>query len=238
MPQAVDAAAIAPTWTSNDSFGLTLLMSFIDLFVADHDAGDDDLLGGSPFKWSPECIDMELMATLGVDVPPAVFDRLMTAIAIHTTNSFFVSAEDFQRMCVSLGGTFHGADTTVVPDCEEIAWAITEALLIHPPEPKDDKPFSAEIIEYISQCLKNEGFLKPPDVLRIGTHDPNLMANLASLYADEPEMLQSIQEMEHSRSEDVNHFVKERLKQMLGQIHALPMTHGSGQIAARMLERL
>jgi hypothetical protein len=229
------AAQLARVWTDPAAFGLTLLTVFLDVYVL---PARDPWGPASPLHWDPATLDMELHDDFGVDVSPASFDRLQTAIRLFTTDDFFQSVPDFVHACTSLAGTFCPADTVIFPDCAEIAWGITEGLLIQPAEDEAPNPFSPEVVGFISQALEEEGIITPPDVLRIATRERSLMDRVSYDFSDDPELFSAIQQTESDRTNTINQEIHRRLQLLLQQLHALPLTHGRTQFVTKLLAKL
>ena len=97
-----------------------------------------DRLGSDVLQWDPETISLELSQELGVELPPANFNKLMAAIELVTSDVFYTSLPDFIRLCNVLYNGTLSALAFDPADAAEIAWGITEALLIWPPEDNDD----------------------------------------------------------------------------------------------------
>lgn len=200
-----DAAAF---WADPKMFTASLLA----LFTAQY--------GTEAYVWEPATIQMEIEQDNGIEIPGPSFDRLMTGISLLTTNSFFASLPDFARTCAVLSGHFASADAMLLPDCAELAWGITEALLIAPPEPNNPNPFDAEILGYIGQALDSEGIINPPDVLRLGVRDPRPQAETD--WSDDPEMFSAIWKFEQEKTEEIENLVKTRVQALFVQLQSLP----------------
>lgn len=202
-----------------------------------------DAYGTEALSWTPETIEMELRDDFNVDVPPGNFDRLMTAIGILTSDAFFTSPVDFARGCLSLAGTFIPANQLALPDSAEVAWGVTEALLIEPPPDEEEgskggNPFSEDITAMIGVLLDREGILTPPDVLRIATRDGDLAARVSYEWSDEPEVFSAIQKFEAEKTERVEGAVRARLSALLDQLQALRLTNGKAGVVEGLRERM
>ena len=209
------------------TFAFTLLTIFLDLH------------GHEGLDWRPATIQMELEQEFGIDLPAGNFDRLMTAISIYTTNSFFVSTPDFVRACVVLSGHHPTPKLMQMPDAEDIAWGITEGLLIQPPADGEHGPFSAEITAFIGEVLTQEGIMNPPDVLRIGTRDHTSLSRISYDYSNDSETFGDIMHTEQSKTADINRVIGGRLRGLLVQLASLPLQNGSAsEIANKMLTKL
>lgn len=163
----------------------------------------------------------------------------MTAIHLLTSNSFFTSLPDFIELCNVLSGSASTLGEFDPADASEIAWGITEALLICPPDEEDKTPFASQIIDYISHVVEQEGMLVPPDILKLGTHDNSVVHKIQYQFSDDPEMFNMIWNEEKSKTDDINNLVKTRLTALIKQLQELPLKHGSTEdIAKKMLRSL
>ena len=159
------ADALKAALTSPNSFATVLLTVYLDSF------------GTEGLAWGPDTVQMEVEQEHGVGLPPANFDRLLTAISLLTTDSFYASLPDFARACVVLSGHLPTPDLLILPDCDDLAWGMTEGMLIAPPDEGEGPPFHPEISGYVGHALDNEGIITPPDVLRLGTRSRDLVAH-------------------------------------------------------------
>lgn len=213
------------TWLSPDSFATTLIVVFLDHF------------GTEGLSWDPNTVQMEVEQEFGVELPAWSFDRLMTAISLVTTDAFYTSCPDFVRACVVFSGHTPAPGQLILPDCGDLAWGMTEGMLVDPPE--GDSPFHPEIVGYIGHALDEEGIITPPDVLRIGTRSRDLAEHVRYNFADDPGMFAAIQGEEASKTKAVNDLVRARLRELLGQLRALPLNTGSTQkLADKLLAAL
>jgi len=194
-----------------------------------------DTLGPDFLAWDPETIRMEVNQSFGVQLPDSNFNRLMAAIELATSDSFYVNLPDFIRICNALyNGTF---DPRVFDpaDAGEIAWGITEGLIIWPPE-DGRKPFAPKILEYIGRTVHDEGIMIPPDILRLGvTGEGDLWDQVQATYSDDPAMFAAIYEMERGKTEAINQLVKERLGQLLEQLESLELQNGDTKAVVKKL---
>lgn len=198
-----------------------------------------DVYGTEGFTWDPATIQLEIEQDFGVDIPAVNFDRLLTAINLHVTNTFFTSVPDFLRACVVLSGHEVSHRTMILPDAADLAWGITEGLFIAPPEDSEQDPFIPEITAYIGHVLDNEGILNPPDVLRLATRDQGLVDRVNYDWSDDPEMFTGITQMESGKTDDINTVIKGRMMALIMQLQSLPIRNGKmEEVVKRMLSSL
>lgn len=214
---------LTPFWARPGMFAFNLLVMLLDAY------------GPEALTWDAATLDMELHDDFSVDVPPDNFDRMMTAIALLTTDGFYKSPADFVRACASLSGHKPSGDL-IMPDCSDLAWGMTEGMLISPPEEGDQKPFCEEIIGLIEHTLADEGVLTPPDVLAVVGRGISDRTNYD--YSNDPEMFGMIQEVEAGKTDEVNKLVAGRTRALLNQLQELPLREGKTDFVARVLASL
>ena len=193
------------------AFATTLLVMVADCF------GEEFLY------WDPETIRMEVDQEFSTQISDANFNKLLAAVRLVTENSFYRDLPTFIQVCNALyNGTFD--PTRFDPaDAGEVAWGITEAMLIWPPDSRDQEPFAPEIVQYIGHAVREEGIMQPPDVLRLGLGGEDLWNDVQAAFADDPQMFAAIHAVEKEKTEEINAMVKTRLRVLLEQLDALPI---------------
>lgn len=211
-------------WTSKETFASVLLTLFIDKF------------GTEGLQWDPATIAMEIEEDFHVELPQQSMDKLMVAIQLLTTDRFFKSLPDFINFCNILDGDTYNPDMWDPADAEEVAWGITEALLISPPDDEDEEPFTNEIRAYIGSVLDSEGIINPPDILRIALRTARVSPSVGD-FSDDPAMFNAIYDMEEGKKEDINQSILMKTKLLAAQLAALNLENGKTQYVAEMLQR-
>lgn len=211
-------------WTSNETFASVLLTLFIDKF------------GTEALQWDPATIAMEIEEDFNVELSQQSMDKLMTAIQLLTTDRFFKSLPDFINFCNILSGDTYNPEMWDPADAEEVAWGITEALLISPPDDEDEEPFSNEVRAYIGSVLDSEGIINPPDILRIALRTTRVSPSVGD-FSDDPEMFNAIYDMEEGKKEDINQTIVMKTKLLAAQLAALNLENGKTQQVAEMLQQ-
>ena len=111
-------------------------------------------------------------------------------------------------------------------------------MLIWPPdEDTEDTEFSPEIREYIRQVLKDEGILKPFDVLKLAFEDSREVAVNAD-FADDPEMFQAIYEMQQEKQGELRNMLLQNMDGLTKQLQLLPLSSGSTEEAIMQLQKI
>ena len=125
-PTVSRASPAAKHWADPETFTTSLVALLVDTY------------GLESVGWDPATIQMEVEGDAGVRLPQVNFEKLMVGVALLTTNSFFVSPADFAQFCVVLSGHATSPGVLVLPDADDVAWGITEALLLSPPDDGDE----------------------------------------------------------------------------------------------------
>lgn len=214
MPDLTRLPPQARVWVDPESFATTMLVVFLDTF------------GTAALQWDPQTIALEIESEWGIDLPRPNYDRLMVAIRLLTTDDFTTSLPDFIQFCNVLSGDLYDPENWDPADSTEIAWGLTEALLLDPPE--DDEPFTEEIRAYIGAALDSEGMMRAPDILGIALREP-IRLDVQGDYSDDPTMFASIYQFEAGKTEDVNNIVRARIKLLSAQLKAVPLRTGDAK---------
>ena len=210
-------------WASPETFGSVLLTSFLDSF------------GVEGLDWDPATIALEIEDEFGVDLAQPVLDKLIVAMQILTTDRFFKSLPDFVSFCNILGGDTYRPDMWDPADAEEVAWGITEAMLISPPEDNEPEPFNAEICAYIGAVLDGEGIINPPDILRIALRAARVSPSIED-FSDDPAMFSAVYDLEAGKTADINQTILMKTKLLAAQLSALHLKNGNTQQVVALLE--
>lgn len=211
-------------WQSKETFATVLLTMFLDRF------------GMEALEWDPATIALEIEEEFNVDLPQLSLDKLVVAIQILTTDRFFKRLPDFIAFCNVLDGDPFQPDTFDPADAQEVAWGITESLLLSPPEDNDPEPFTDEIRAYIGAVLDSEGIINPPDILRIALRLAKVTPSLND-FSDDPAMFNAIYDVEAGKTEDINQAIRLKTELLAAQLAALSLKNGNTQRVAEMLKQ-
>tara|TARA_R110002020_G_scaffold354958_4_gene567684 strand:+ start:3888 stop:4574 length:687 start_codon:yes stop_codon:yes gene_type:complete len=187
-----------------------------------------DTYGPESLEWAPETISMELKDDYAVNITKQTLDKIMAAIAIITTNYFYKDVLKFIELVNILSGDDAEPDEFDPATAGEILWGLSEAFLLWPPEEGDnpeDTQFSAEIIEYMSQVMRDEGYMSAPDMLALSGHDTTEFVR--DTWSDDPEMYQAIYEVQQQKMEDLKFALKGSFKELFVQLQLLPVRSGN-----------
>lgn len=193
-----------------------------------------DQFGTEALQWDPATIVMEIEEDFDVDLPQVAIDKLMVAINILTSDAFYNSLPDFITFCNVLSGDTYRPDMFDPADSAEVAWGMTEGLLIAPPEEDGEGPFSEEIRAYIGAVLDSEGIINAPDILQIALRRANI-SDAANQFSDDPEMFGAIYDVEAGKTAEINQIMREKATMLVGQLQALQLTNGTTEQVAKTL---
>lgn len=206
-------------WTDPDAFTTTLLVVFLDKY------------GTEALQWDPATIALEIEQDFDVALAGPNFDRLMVGIQLLTTDDFYRSLPTFITFCNVLAGGSMNPTLWDPADSLEMAWGITEALMISPPE--DNEPFAEDIRAYIGYMLDAEGIMQAPDVLRIASRSAN--AFVQNDFSDDPVMFQAMYDVEQGKTDEINKIVRFRFGLLSKQLEGLQLRTGDARGVVRHL---
>lgn len=175
-------------------------------------------------EWHPAALRHFLEDEFGTAVPQLTVDRLMAAIAVVGTDQFHTDPARFIELANVLSGSEAGSEFDPA-DSVECAWAVTESLLLDPPDAGEEK-FSDDVRAYIGKVLHDEGYITPPDVLRIAL-DADFSAKVTYSFADDQELFSGIYAVQADKTAEVEAAIRAGLIDLVGQLRSLPLQHGN-----------
>ena len=196
--------------TGPETYATTLLVLALDHY------------GPEMLEWHPQTLQLEFADDFGVQLPQQNLHKLMAAITILTTDRFERSLPSFIWLCNVLADDTLDPTVFDIATAEEMAWGITEALLINPPE--SEQHFSDEIRWYIGFMLDEEGVVDPPDVLRLALRQR--LTDPLDDFVDDPEMYAALYTSQQAKSQEIETMLREQLTQLIKQLESLPLTTG------------
>jgi hypothetical protein len=211
------------TLESNDSYATTLIVVLYDLF------GTEFLGGGTAGQepWAPETIRLEARDETGAEIPDHNMDKIMAGVTLLTTDLFYTRLSSFIDLCNVLADGEFNPELFDPATTAEMAWAITEAMLLDPPE-DTESIFSDEIRRYIGEAAVNEALLVPPDVLQFAIIEP-YNTDPAAEFSDDPEMYNAVWDSQRAKSDEVTQMLKRELMELFAQVSALPLRNGNAK---------
>ena len=224
------ATAFQNLWQDEGSFATALLLAAVDEYAEPADAD-----GRTLFDWHPDTWQLELQDDLGFNPPLGNLEKLFVAISLRTTNFFYRSLPEFVHWCNLLNGDITG-DIWEPADSEDIAWGILEAVLIAPPDAAEPEVFDPEIVAYIGATLDAEGLIRPPKSLGFIARD-QLAARLDAEFSDDPGLFAGIYGFEQQKAEQVDDYIRQRLRLLFLQLEQLPLVGNNALSAAQQVLR-
>ena len=216
-------AKLAAALTNPDTYATVLLVIALDTFGPECLYDPDDPDRGA---WHPTTFRTMLEEKFGVKLPQANVDKLMAAVTVVTTDLFFTRVDRFITLANILAGDEFDPGVWEKADSVECAWAITEALLLDPPDPDNPEPFSDEIRTYVGLVLRDEGYVTPPDVLKIAL-DGDFSDKVRYNFSDDPEMFEGIYAVQQEKAAEVESVLRDALTELSQQLQSLPLKEGS-----------
>lgn len=209
--------------TSRDTYATVLLTLVLDTWGEECLNDPEDPERG---PWHPTTFKSMLEDHFGVMLPKCNLDKLMAAITIITTDLFFTKADRFIVLANILAGDEFDPNEFEKADAVECAWAITEALLLDPPDDKNPEPFSDDVRRYVGFVLKDEGFVTPPDILKIALN-ADFKEQVRYNFSDDPAMFSGIYAIQKEKSDEVEQVLRDGLLDMRQQLNALSLQDGN-----------
>jgi len=179
--------------------------------------GLSDIWGYEWLSWEPKTVQLEIRDEFGVQVEPDLFDKILAARTIVTTDLAFRELPSFITLINALNGD--GCDTPVSQpiDPADMSWGVLEMSLLYPPS--ESETFSEEIIGYMEECLKWQGVRGVPNSLVNILPEPKF----DDMVASDPDTMEGI----FQRLQDVNDEVVSNLNAWKYQMGQLRLANGS-----------
>lgn len=180
-----------------DSFASVLLAAIVDRY------------GLESVQWSPVGLREQVYLDFGKPLPDWQSNRLMAAISVLTSNDFYKRLPRFITICNLFEGNIFQPEDFYPADCLTMAWGVTEATLIEPPDGSLEYVFSESIRRYAQVMLDTEGIVDPPTALQwvAGQNwHPDFRA-----FSGMPQIFMAEYEVQSGRSEEINAIIQTRL---------------------------
>lgn len=223
--------AVRALLAGEEIFATTAYVLFADLILdqlLDRGETDPRVLSeklNEAYTWHPTVIRHELGIAYNANVSDVTVDRLLAGITVATTDLFFKDVRRFIVLANILAGDEFDPEIFDPADSAECAWAVTEALLLNPPDDDDPEPFSDDIRRYIGAVLADEGYVTPPDILRIAL-DADFSDRVSYDFTDDPEMFQGIYQTQQGKTAEIADVIREGLASLSEQLESLPLRRG------------
>lgn len=172
-------------------------------------------------EWDPITIQIELEEDFGVELPSEVFDKVMAAVAVLTTDRVYYSVPLFDEVINSFVGLGFSTDEDT-PTVEELCLTVAEIYLLDP-EPsvaeREHQRWSHDIRRYCRVILDDEGFSYAPRVLDFV---PDRQVSVPT-GADEPDgsRLGSIIAEQEARRDEIDAWVDQQVEKIVAELQAV-----------------
>lgn len=186
-----------------------------------------DALGPECLGWHPSALLREVETAYAVHLPRGTADRLMAAVAVVTTDLFYRDVVRFIHLANVLSGSEFRPNSFDPADAVECAWAITEVLLLDPPDEDRTEIFSDDIRRYVGLVLRWDGFVVPPDVLRIAVDHETFYDNAKDNVGDDAELFEEVRASQQVKIKEVETVVFDRLQELSSQLDGLTLQNGN-----------
>lgn len=223
MPQLPKSNNTKQLLANPDTFATTLVVILIDHF------------GTEALTWSPETIRLELYDDFQVKLPQVNVDKIMAGCSVLTSDDFYKNLPRFIQLCNVFADDEFNPLVFDPADSFEMAWSITEVMLLSPPE--DDEPFTDEIRYYIGHMLTEEGVVNPPDVLRIAIQDVSIEDPLGG-DTEDPAMYAAFYESQRSKSAEITAMLKRQITELFAELESLTLHNGDTTDLLRKLSKI
>lgn len=179
-----------------------------------------DRYGLEALEWDPMALANQLVEDFDVSPPQITFDKLNAGVALLTTDRFYNDWEVFNSIANALNDDTVDFEILDMVTPEEAAWAITEASLLEDP---DTRPaFGEELRRFLGVMLKENGLIRPPDVLKLADIPMDPEEPDTSL-SDDPVMFGGWENKQAADAEDVVNYIKDRMRALIESLDALPV---------------
>jgi hypothetical protein len=125
------------------------------------------IYGEESLKWECETIWVTLERD-GFPLENLERDKIQAAISLLVHPSFYWDNLAFQRIAQALNGQPFDASAIQEVHAAHMSWAVYEASVIRnlDSDEKTVPEFDEDVQQYVAVCLRREGYVYPPEVLR------------------------------------------------------------------------
>ena len=206
------------------TFATSLLVGLIDEF------------GTELFEWDPDTLRLELKSEYQVDIPQSNMDKIQALLVVMTTDLFYRNLEAFMHVANSLGHSGADFQSYDPPDVQEISWALAETALVDPPD--KNTAFGPEIVTYMREKLRDEGFSKAPRIMAPFCGNPDRDEDVSGAFADDEVLYHGYWESQQRKALTVDRFLQEGLQRIMSEISALPLQSANKQAIRELKQRV
>jgi hypothetical protein len=180
-----------------------------------------DEFGTEVTEWDPDVLGIEIREAFSVEPSDALLDRLLAAMAVLSSNSFFVDVKAFTTICNSLNRGVVMSDTWVPADLDDILWAVTEVRFLMG-EYYSEEDYSHDVKRYVGVMLQQQGIRKIPSVLSFAEVD-DTVTEVYDAYSGDAVMEQAFWDSQQEDRDNLESENIDKIDQYMAQIQTLPL---------------
>jgi hypothetical protein len=180
-----------------------------------------DEFGTEVTEWDPDVLGIEIREAFSVEPSDALLDRLLAAMAVLSSNSFFVDVKAFTTICNSLNRGVVMSDTWVPADLDDILWAVTEVRFLMG-EYYSEEDYSHDVKRYVGVMLQQQGIRKIPSVLSFAEVD-DTVTEVYDAYSGDAVMEQAFWDSQQEDRDNLESENIDKIDQYMAQIRTLPL---------------
>jgi hypothetical protein len=192
--------------------------------------------------WEPDTLRREVQSAFGASPPQVNWDKVWALSALLTTNTFFTNLDAFLHTCLALSGEDNDFRNFTPADVSQMAWGVTEAHLLSPPDEKAGDVFNDEIRQYVRLKLEDEGFARPPKILSgiaaEGGPEPPADNGGADMQEADAIDYKAYWDRQQVNRLAVENWVGRRLLELVGKLAQLPLQHAQPDALAALQQRV
>jgi len=181
-----------------------------------------DEFGTECTEWDPDVFQLELKEAFSVDAGDELLDRLLAAISVLASNSFFVDVMAFTTTCNSLNRGVVMSDTWVPADLDDILWGVTEVRFLMGEHYSEDD-YSHDVKRYVGMMLQQQGIKKIPSVLKFAEMEEEL-TDIYEAYDGDAVMEQAFWDSQQEDKDQLEAQNIDKMDQYMAQLRTLPLT--------------
>lgn len=178
-----------------------------------------EIFGTECLDWEPQTFVMEFGDLFHKSPPRYLLDRVQTGAVLFTTDQLYQTMESFNSIALVMnheGPSFLNFEPV---DAAEAAWCVSEAALLLG-EDYDPKQFTPEVATYVGVLLSQDGFLRPPPMLKFA-----IMPDMSISGEPDTELLMSRERQNSQSMADLESFIRARYINLVDQLEAVPVSH-------------
>lgn len=192
-------------------------------------------MGTDIVTWEPESIRLELRDRFNITPTQALNDKLNAGLALLGSDLYHKSIEAFNTINTAANLRTIDAHRHPVTTLDDIAWGVTECMLLEGPEDFLKSGFSHPIARYVGVLLRDEGISTPPPYLAFAELDQSETARRDEALASDLYAAETYMQQQQAALTGINDFVGTLLREYIGQLSTLPLSTATEDYVQRIL---